>query len=180
LIDRVINITAPLSRMRNITFHVEVESDCPHHFRLENERFGPRFFQLHIGYLQLSGQLQNKHKQVFIEIDQSTTKEKKEYLKAGMNDILIKPARMKSLRAVMWHLGQPDASNLLAASGKRILLAFDPDLAFEYADDRHDLAAELSNLLMASLPRGLDAITAASRNVNKLKCAVHKFRGAVR
>ena len=72
LIDRVIDITAPLSRMRNATFQVEFESDCPRFFSLDNGRFGSSFFQLIIGYLQLSDPPQDKKDQIFIKVGQTT------------------------------------------------------------------------------------------------------------
>jgi CheY-like chemotaxis protein/HPt (histidine-containing phosphotransfer) domain-containing protein len=110
----------------------------------------------------------------------ATTEEKKGCLEAGMNDVLIKPVRMESLRVMTQRLGQPDAFPPLAASGTTALPAFDLDLALENAGDRRDLATELFDLLLASLPSDLDAINAASSNINELKRAVHKLHGAVR
>jgi len=110
----------------------------------------------------------------------ATTDEKKECHEAGMNDVLIKPVRMESLRAMTHRLGQPGAFPPLAASGTPVLPVFDLDLALANANNRHDLAAELFELLIAGLPRDLDAINAASSNIDELKRAVHKLHGAVR
>ena len=45
-----------------------------------------------------------------------TKEEKKGYLEAGMNDVLIKTFRMDSLRALMQRPGQPDAFPPMTAS----------------------------------------------------------------
>jgi two-component system sensor histidine kinase BarA len=97
-----------------------------------------------------------------------------------MNEVLIKPVRMESLRVMTHRLGQPDAFPPLAASGTPALPVFDLDLALANAGDRPDLAAELFDLLLASLPRDIDDINAASSNIDELKRAVHKLHGAVR
>jgi two-component system sensor histidine kinase BarA len=110
----------------------------------------------------------------------ATTEEKKAYLEAGMNDVLIKPVRMESLRVMTQRLGQPNAFPPLAASGTPALPVFDLDLALANAGDRRDLATELFDLLLVSLPRDLDAINAASGNIDELKRAVHKLHGAIR
>ena len=60
------------------------------------------------------------------------------------------------------------------------LPASDPDLTFENAGDRRDFLKELSRFLRSSLPRDLDPTTAASRNVDELKSAIHKLHGALR
>jgi CheY-like chemotaxis protein len=110
----------------------------------------------------------------------ATTEEKKECLEAGMNDVLIKPVRMESLSAMTHRLGQPGAFLPLAASGTSVLPIFDLDLTLANANNRHDLAAELFELLLAGLPGDLDTINAASNNIDELKRAVHKLHGAVR
>jgi len=60
------------------------------------------------------------------------------------------------------------------------LLPFGIDLTLENAGDRRELVTELFDFLRASLPRDLDPIIAASRNVDCLKRAIHKLHGAVR
>lgn len=110
----------------------------------------------------------------------ATGKEKKECLEAGMNDVLIKPVRMESLRVITQRLGQTNALPPLAASGTTALPVFDLDLALANAGDRLDLAAELFDLLLASLTGDIDDINAASGNIDELKRTVHKLHGAVR
>lgn len=110
----------------------------------------------------------------------ATAKEKKECLEAGMNDVLIKPVRMERLRVMTHRMGPPDAFPPIAAPGAPALPIFDLDQALANADDRPDLAAELFDLLLASLPADIDDINAASSNIDELKRAVHKLHGAVR
>jgi len=135
-----------------------------------------------IGGLEATNRIRQHNRSVLIVglTAHATTEEKKGYLEAGMNDVLIKPVRMESLRVITQRLGQPDAFPPLAASGTTALPTFDLDLALENAGDRRDLATELFDLLLASLPGDLDAINAASSNINELKRAVHKLHGAVR
>lgn len=135
-----------------------------------------------IGGLEATNRIRQHNRSVLIVglTAHATTGEKKECLDAGMNDVLIKPVRMESLRVMTQRLGQPDAYPPLSASGTTVLPTFDLDLALENAGDRHDLATELFALLLASLPSDLDAINAASNNVSELKRAVHKLHGAVR
>ena len=135
-----------------------------------------------IGGLEATNRIRQHNRSVLIVglTAHATTEEKKGYLEAGMNDVLIKPVRMESLRVITQRLGQPDTFPPLAASGTTALPTFDLDLALENAGDRRDLATELFDLLLASLPGDLDAINAASSNINELKRAVHKLHGAVR
>jgi hypothetical protein len=60
------------------------------------------------------------------------------------------------------------------------LLASDPGLTLENAGDRRDFLKELFQFLRPNLPRDLDPTTAAPRNVDELKSAIHKLHGAVR
>ena len=135
-----------------------------------------------IGGLEATNRIRQHNRSVLIVglTAHATTEEKKECLDAGMNDVLIKPVRMESLRVMTQRLGQPESYPPLSASGTTVLPTFDLDLALENAGDRHDLATELFALLLASLPSDLDAINAKSNNVNELKRAVHKLHGAVR
>ncbi len=110
----------------------------------------------------------------------ATAEERKEYLRAGMNDVLIKPVSIERLRGLTQRLGRPDAFPPMAASGTNALPAFDLDMALANAGDRRDLATELFDLLLATLPEDLNAINAASSNTDELKRTVHKLHGAVR
>ncbi len=109
----------------------------------------------------------------------ATTEEEKEYRGAGMNDVLIKPAKIESLRDMTHKMGQPDAFPPLAESGTDALPIFDLALALANANDRPDLAVELFNLLLENLPRDIDVINAASDNIDELKRAVHRLHGTV-
>ena len=55
------------------------------------------------------------------------------------------------------------------------LLALDLELPLENPGDRRDLTTERFDFLLANLPRGTDAINAASSNVDELKRAAHKL-----
>ena len=135
-----------------------------------------------IGGLEATNRIRQHNRSVLIVglTAHATTEEKKGCLAAGMNDVLIKPVGMESLRVITQRLGQTDGFPPLAASGAMALPTFDLDLALKNASDRRDLATELFDLLLASLPSDLDAINAASSNINDLKRAVHKLHGAVR
>jgi CheY-like chemotaxis protein len=135
-----------------------------------------------IGGLEATNRIRQHNRSVLIVglTAHATTEEKKGCLAAGMNDVLIKPVGMESLRVITQRLGQADGFPPLAASGAMALPTFDLDLALKNAGDRRGLATELFDLLLASLPSDLDAINAASSNINDLKRAVHKLHGAVR
>ena len=60
------------------------------------------------------------------------------------------------------------------------LLASDLDLTLENSGHRRDFLKGLFHFLRANLPRDLDPITAASRNAETLKSAIHKLHGALR
>ena len=135
-----------------------------------------------IGGLEATHRIRHHNRSILIVglTAHATAEEKKGCLEAGMNDVLIKPVRMENLRVMTQPMAQPDTFPPLAASVTSALPAFDLDLALENAGDRLDLAKELFDLLLASLPSDLDAINAASSNSNELKRAVHKLHGAVR
>lgn len=109
----------------------------------------------------------------------ATTEEEKECRKAGMNDVLIKPARMENLRDMTHKMDQPDAFPPLAESDTDALPIFDLTLALANANNRPDLAAELFNLLIENLPWDIDLINTASGNTGELKRAVHRLHGTV-
>ena len=110
----------------------------------------------------------------------ATVEEKRAYLKAGMNDVLIKPVSIERLRDITQRLDRPGAFPPMAASGTNALPAFDLSIALANAGDRHDVATELFDLLLDTLPEDLNAINAASSNIDELKRTVHKLHGAVR
>ena len=110
----------------------------------------------------------------------ATPQERQKYLETGMNEVVIKPIRMENLRVMMHRLGKSGGFPPIAASGEVSLPVFDLDISLANADDRPDLAAELFDLLLTSLPADLDAINRSSDNLDELKRAVHKLHGAVR
>lgn len=124
----------------------------------------------------------------------ATDEETSHYLSTGMNEVLIKPVRLEKLQRLIKRLTSREtgrtpkrpaksASTRLTDSENSI---FDLSLALSNAGDRYDLAQEMLELLMETLPQDQQSIidTASNRTDSadsaELKKSVHKLHGAVR
>ena len=77
-------------------------------------------------------------------------------------------------RLVLFHAFPPRP-----ASGTKTLQTLDLNLALANAGDRRKLARKLFDSILVSLSKDLDAINAASSNIDELKSFVHRWYGTV-
>jgi CheY-like chemotaxis protein/HPt (histidine-containing phosphotransfer) domain-containing protein len=109
----------------------------------------------------------------------ATPHERQEYLDAGMADVLIKPVRMQNLKSVIRRVDHP-ASLPVKSTVAPTRPIFDLTLALSNANQRPDLASELMDLLISTLPDDQSAINDNAENREKMRKAVHKLHGAIR
>ena len=110
----------------------------------------------------------------------ATSQEKEAYRMAGMDDVLIKPVRLESLKSLLRKQGRLTPKPPIAAPANQNLVVFDKELALRNANHRPELASELLTILMQSLPEDHQAILASSNDNQELRKTVHKLHGAVR
>lgn len=110
----------------------------------------------------------------------ATLQEREEYSSAGIDDVVIKPVRMESLKSIIHRMGRNLPRPPLPASTGLKSPIFDLSLSLANANQRFELAAELLDLLIAGLPEDQKAINEAATDYPTLKRAVHKLHGAVR
>ena len=110
--------------------------------------------------------------------------ERRRLLKSGMNDYLSKPISPEQLRECIrkW-TEQPDQQGpYTPVQAVRAPLVFDPAESLRLAAGKQDLAREMLDMLLLSLPteRTRIAQAAESRDQEELLEAVHKLHGATR
>ncbi len=110
----------------------------------------------------------------------ATVQEREAYNAAGIDDVLIKPVRMENLKSLIHRLGKSSPRPPLPVTAGSRVPIFDMDLSLANANNRFELAAELLDLLIASLPEDQKSINDMAGDHKALKKAVHKLHGAVR
>ena len=96
----------------------------------------------------------------------------------GIDEVHIKPIRMDSLKVLLQK--NHAESRPQAVRGGSGLLLFDPELAFQNANQRVDVAIELHQILMDTIGVDQQAINSSADNLSDLKQSVHKLHGAVK
>ena len=107
--------------------------------------------------------------------------EKIEVREAGMNEAIIKPISKNSLKQLIeGYLLNLSSQPVVASAG--VSGIFDERLALQRANQRQDLAAELLQLLIESLPQDQEKLNDAyaNRDVDTFRRQVHKMHGALR
>lgn len=110
----------------------------------------------------------------------ATPQEKQAYRRAGMNDVLIKPVRLDTLKSVLGRLNRLTPRPPVPVPSAQTVEIFDKELALRNANLRPELATELMDILLKSLPEDQKSINDHISNLPELKQAVHKLHGAVR
>ncbi|MCH7743178.1 MAG: response regulator [Proteobacteria bacterium] len=113
----------------------------------------------------------------------ATNEERQDYLEGGMSQVVIKPIRIDSLKSLLRrHIENIESKPPVAAPRNIADIVFDRGLSLSTANDRPELADELFQLLIATLPEDQAQINLAFRNEDHqaLKQAVHKLHGAIR
>ncbi|MDA0977511.1 MAG: response regulator [Proteobacteria bacterium] len=106
----------------------------------------------------------------------ATPEEKNRYRAAGMSDVVIKPMRL----ALLSQLVQTGPrKNPMRAPRQQLLPVFDRTLALQNANQRPEIAKELFDLLIESLPTVQQAINASIEDAAALRQAVHRLNGAL-
>jgi CheY-like chemotaxis protein/HPt (histidine-containing phosphotransfer) domain-containing protein len=111
-----------------------------------------------------------------------TNEEKQAYLSAGMDQVLMKPLRIDNLRSILDHHIEQRKLDISLPEQADHLGTFDYDLAISRANNRPEIADELFQLLIRTLPEDLDQINrAASSGIkDEFRSAVHRLNGAIR
>lgn len=111
-----------------------------------------------------------------------TNEEKQAYLNAGMDQVLMKPLRINSLRSILDHHIENRGLEPIQPTPGISLATFDCDLAISKANNRAEIADELFQLLITTLPDDLGKINqAASSGVDdEFRSSVHRLNGAIR
>lgn len=113
----------------------------------------------------------------------ATNDERQEYLAGGMSQVIIKPIKIDSLKSVLRrHIENIESKPPSAAPRKIAELVFDRELSLSAANDRPELAGELYELLIATIPEDQAQINTAFKNEDPqaFREAVHKLHGAIR
>jgi len=112
----------------------------------------------------------------------ATNEEKHAYINAGMDQVLMKPLRIDKLRSILdLHIEEREL-NLSQAEPEVHLGTFDYDLSISRANSRPEIADELFQLLIRTLPEDLDQINQAANSgiKDEFRSSVHKLNGAIR
>lgn len=113
----------------------------------------------------------------------ATREERQDYLKGGMSQVIIKPIRIDGLKSVLRRQIENIESKVPVAAPRNIEeIVFDRELSLSTANHRPELADELFQLLISTLPEDQTQINIAFRNkdLQALSEAVHKLHGAIR
>jgi len=113
----------------------------------------------------------------------ATREERRDYLNGGMSQVVIKPIRIDGLKSVLRRQIENIESKAPVAAPRKIEeIVFDRELSLSTANDRPELADELFQLLITTLPEDQTQINIAFRNKDRqvLREAVHKLHGAIR
>ncbi len=113
----------------------------------------------------------------------ATVKERQDYLNGGMSQVVIKPIRINGLKSVLRRQIENIESKAPIAAPRNIEeIVFDREQSLSVANDRPELADELFQLLVTTLPKDQRQINIAFRNRDRqaLREAVHKLHGAIR
>ena len=113
----------------------------------------------------------------------ATVQERQNCLKGGMCQVIIKPIRIDGLKSVLRRQLENIESRAAVAAPRNIEeIVFDRELSLSKANDRPELADELFQLLISTLPEDQTQINIAFSNKDHqtLREAVHKLHGAIR
>lgn len=105
----------------------------------------------------------------------ASIQEKNRCREAGMHDVVIKPVRLNTLNRLLNSTARPTR----AAATDSPPPVFDESLSLENANQRPEIALEMFQVLLSSLPEDCDRIR-RSTDEAELKQAVHRLNGAVR
>jgi CheY-like chemotaxis protein/HPt (histidine-containing phosphotransfer) domain-containing protein len=114
----------------------------------------------------------------------ASNEEKQAYLDTGMDQVLMKPLRIDNLKSILeHHLEREPIQGSSALKTPAIALGpFNYDLAVSRANNRPEIADELFQLLIMTLPGDLAQINQAAEKgmIDELKSSVHRLNGAIR
>ena len=121
-----------------------------------------------------------RHPRIIGLTAQISIDEQEACLAAGMEEVIVKPVRINTIRNLTKRL--PNPATPLSASRSIEENIFDLELSLTAANNRPELADELLTLLIANLPIDQKSIndTFTNSGPEQLRSAVHKLNGAVR